>query len=333
MERRSGKRKAAQIKVEGSQHGQQVAAKRRKGTAFYAKPATAPSEQPATPTASPAAPGSAASITTFNDLPLTLQVSIFASGGAPLNTCKASAAILEAQASSELCQWLLAAKQRPLVTAVKAGLWGICRQLLKEGHKPAKEDLRFALVKAAALGRGHTVASLLDAGVCQVQQGNTLPEVHKITSLVFSIATEKNRLVVCRLLLDRKVPFPPGALNQALKSAAGNTQSIQLLQLLLEKGEGVKVGRHGYDYGTPLYEAIVRSNVQAIRLLLQHGASLNPVRHSQTPLEDAVRWRCSLQAVRLLIAHGAKDRDYAAVKKATQRSQWDIVELLMSAQA
>jgi hypothetical protein len=57
-----------------------------------------------------AAQGSATSTATFNNLPLNLQLAIFASGGAPLNTCKATAAILQAQHASELCQWLLAAK-------------------------------------------------------------------------------------------------------------------------------------------------------------------------------------------------------------------------------
>jgi ankyrin repeat protein len=182
------------------------------------------------------------------------------------------------------------------VSAAKAERWSICSRLLEEGHKPANQDIVFAFLKAAALGQEHAVASLLDAGVCQVQPGTTPAELRRTASLAFRTALEKKQLGVCCLLLQRKAPVPLGTLTQALGAAARNTQGMQLLQLLLDADENVDaVIRHGYSNFTPLHNAIINFNVQAISLLLEYGASLRPAQDSTTPLHDAVRYRSTLR--------------------------------------
>jgi ankyrin repeat protein len=191
--------------------------------------------------------------------------------------------------------------------------------------------MRFALIKAAAVGHSCAVASLLDAGVCKKTRGSGVAEVQKLVSLVFSIAAERSQLGVCSLLLEHKMPFQPGTLDKAVMSAARNPQSVQLLQLLLEKGQDINIGKDGFDYITPLGRAISASNVEGVRLLLQHGASVQPTTYSKSPLYYAVQYKTDLKLVRLLIKHGAKDSDYSAVKEATLKAQWDVVEVLMKA--
>jgi hypothetical protein len=255
---------------------------------------------------------------------------ILAFGGAPLTTCKAAAAIPRAQASV-LCKWLMVAKQKPLLAAVRGNLWDICCQLLAEGHKPAREDMRFALVKAAAVGHERAVASLLGAGACKAPKGKEGAEVVKAGSLAFNIAAEWNRVAICRLLLERKVPLNPGTLDGALKSAARNPQSIQLLQLLLEKGKDINIGKDRFTtWKSPLAEAISTSNAQGVRVLLQHGASAQYVAApGGSALHHAVLHRASIEVVRLLVQAGARDGDDLAVKEGMKKARWDIVELLM----
>jgi hypothetical protein len=81
------------------------------------------------------------SCTSFQDLPTHIQGQLFASAGAPINTCKASADI--AQDVTLAATWLLAKHHTPLLQAAKHRLWDVCVQLLTTfDYQPCKDELQ-----------------------------------------------------------------------------------------------------------------------------------------------------------------------------------------------
>jgi ankyrin repeat protein len=76
---------------------------------------------------------------------------------------------------------------------------------------------------------------------------------------------------------------------------------VRILELLIKKGINVNEG--DYDKRTPLHVASAGNQIEAVKLLLEHGADINPFdRWGSTPLNDADNK--DIEA--LLLSKGAK---------------------------
>jgi hypothetical protein len=103
------------------------------------------------------------------NLPTGLHPLILAHAAAPLDTCKASAAIL--QDPGHLAAWMTAAAaegklQKPVQVAAELGQWKVCSILLQnvEGHVYPNFDLSLALYDATEAGQVQLVQQLLEKG-------------------------------------------------------------------------------------------------------------------------------------------------------------------------
>jgi hypothetical protein len=98
----------------------------------------------------------------YLQLPARLQSHILALAGAPLNTCKASAAI--ACSPDFTATWLAATHPRPFEAAGYLQKWGVCLHMLDSGHHITGPQLATVLSPAAAAGQVELVKRLIDAG-------------------------------------------------------------------------------------------------------------------------------------------------------------------------
>jgi hypothetical protein len=167
--------------------------------------------------------------TPFQDLPLHLQASVFASVAAPLNTCKSITAAL-IQDPSLIFLWLVAKNQRPLLTAARHQLWDVCSMLLHTSRPtPRCPEIRGALEECAAAGKADLVTSLLQLP-CRNRHG-------KSTSISVNSAITRaagnGHLSVCMLLVGQP-RCTDAVFQQALCSAACNGH-LDVMALLLDR--------------------------------------------------------------------------------------------------
>jgi hypothetical protein len=108
-------------------------------------------------------PGSAS----FDSLPIHIQTLFFTAAGAPLTTCKASAAL--AKDARLTAEWLLQQHlPEPLGRAARHQLWDVCHQLLGTfGHQPTEQDLCSGLMHSGMYGKAALMSKLLQ-WACQV---------------------------------------------------------------------------------------------------------------------------------------------------------------------
>jgi ankyrin repeat protein len=90
---------------------------------------------------------------------------------------------------------------------------------------------------------------------------------------------------------DPNYPDPCGFPTlHAIISAQDRPDRHERLRLLLARG--ASVGQRGFNDWTPLHQAVHRRDVEAVRILLAHGADVHARTHideCSTPEEDAIR--------------------------------------------
>lgn len=98
---------------------------------------------------------------------------------------------------------------------------------------------------------------------------------------------------------------------------AASSGHVRILELLIKKGININEG--DYDKRTPLHVASAANQLETVRVLLDHGANVNPFdRWGSTPLNDAE----NKEIEALLISKGAKPgkkQAYQPIKLQTLR--------------
>jgi hypothetical protein len=98
---------------------------------------------------------------------------------------------------------------------------------------------------------------------------------------------------------------------------AASSGHVRILELLIKKGININEG--DYDKRTPLHLASAANQLEAVKLLLDHGAHINPFdRWGSTPLNDAD----NKEIEALLLSKGAKPgkkQAYQPIKLQTLR--------------
>ncbi|KAF4823947.1 Ankyrin repeat and KH domain-containing protein 1 [Colletotrichum tropicale] len=208
---------------------------------------------------------------------------------------------------------------------------------------------RFASALSAAAWGGNTdiVQHLLDHDADVNATGKSLasPLVSAVT---------KGHADVVQLLLDSGVDVT--ALNSAgcALIAAAQYSRILIAKLLLEQGANVQCRHRGLEdtyHLNPLIIASGKGDLEAMKLLLEHGADPNAIRYHQhstrqsisisTPLLSALE-RGNVEAARLLLEHGADPNLKAQSRPRTrtdsrpllqaircERNDTEMVELLL----
>jgi ankyrin repeat protein len=234
----------------------------------------------------------------FSELPQPLQSFILALGAAPLNTCKAAAAVLQQPIFT--ATWLTAATHYPLETAAVAQKWDALLHLLNSSSNStqlqSKEPrLPAFLGLAAKHGRIDVVQMLIAKGawgeLCESQhmQVSRLPNSrakpghaqHAAGMYVWHpliYAAESGRAEVVALLLSQPgVPVSARVGRCALCKAAeaGNNP---IMQLLITSVQGLSAPGIGDN---PLSAAAGAGHIPAVQFLLQQGA--HPKNQHGTP--------------------------------------------------
>jgi len=147
------------------------------------------------------------------------------------------------------------------------------------------------------------VVRLLDAqpGLLRVTDERRRNPLHFLCSLPASPRTTTRSLALARRLLDRGLDvnapaFSEGAFQATpLWYAISRGRNLPLARFLLQRGSSPE---------HCLWAAAFAENVEAIDLLVQSGASLDPVTEDETPFLGAVKWSRFVGAERML-HHGA----------------------------
>jgi ankyrin repeat protein len=190
------------------------------------------------------------------------------------------------------------------------------------------------LTKACRLGDEKTAESLLAAGV-----NPDLPDRFGATPLYY--AASFNRTEIVELLLAyqadpnaRVIINPPKDANQfssaPLQYAAGSG-NLRIVSMLIEAGASVNT--KGSEGRTALHFA--GGQVGVMHLLIEKGADVNARDEDGiAPLDDAV-WRGTLDAVAILLAHGARLNEMepktgaTPINEAAYRGHTPVVQYLL----
>jgi hypothetical protein len=204
--------------------------------------------------------------TTLNHLPPHLQHHIFASAAAPLTICKASAAITSDV--SLVAIWLLNKHDQPLWIAAKHQLWDVCSRLLgTHQYRPNPRELCNAVNRVACKGNATVVSSLLQ--LC-CKEHHQLCDMCQSLQYALIDATVGQHTQVVSLLAQHPAITTQGA-REAVCVAAGSGY-LEVLQALITTrpdASGCAQMR------SPLYDAAQQGQVEAMQLLLHHGADLH----------------------------------------------------------
>jgi hypothetical protein len=267
-----------------------------------------------TPQQGPDQANTQSSSITFSDLPLHLQTEIFAISGAPLTTCRGSAAV--ATDASLTAQWLLSLCSKPLpsnwtqhaermhwplLRGALYQLWDACRCLLDlHRYTPSQLESDKVLHHGVHAGR-------VDLVQMMVQQhggwGESTQSCRPSLPGALQTAASKGHLGLCTFLLQQ-----PGLSSQDVRTAvcsAAASRHLQVLDLLVSRRPDA--GRPGLR-GCPLSSAVLGGRTECLELLLQHGASIHadslwydPTEDFWQPLATAAELQRS-QALRLLLS-------------------------------
>ncbi|EEY20999.1 ankyrin repeat and protein kinase domain-containing protein [Verticillium alfalfae VaMs.102] len=174
-------------------------------------------------------------------------------------------ALVEANADIEATT---PAGKRPLFLAIEESRTEVVRFLLAH-HALTDADAggRMPLHEAASRGNVHVVRLLLDYGA-DIQALST----DERDALFFAVRSQN--VAVARLLLDRGADpdaylseDPPTALHLASELC-----DVEMMRMLLERR--AKVDLRDFNGATPLFRVVAAGNIEAAKLLLQHGASI-----------------------------------------------------------
>ncbi|KAM0591643.1 hypothetical protein ACHAPN_007218 [Verticillium nonalfalfae] len=158
--------------------------------------------------------------------------------------------------------------KRPLFLAIEESRTEVVRFLLAH-HALTDADAggRMPLHEAASRGNVHVVRLLLDYGA-DIQALST----DEKDALFFAVRSQI--VAVARLLLDRGADpdaylseDPPTALHLASELC-----DVEMMRMLLERR--AKVDLRDFNGATPLFRVVAAGNIEAAKLLLQHGASI-----------------------------------------------------------
>jgi hypothetical protein len=270
-------------------------------------------------------------MTTFQDLPLHLQRHILASAAVPLTVCKASASIvLDAKLSA---LWMLSKHQYPLQKAIQHRMWDVCDQLLGcHQYVPQLTELQWSLPRCAAAGRASLVMHLLKwccEGECTEDCG-TCGYVKE--ALVF--AAYHGHMAVCSILLEQRPGMPAAGVREAICTAAlsGHNDVLDLLMTIQPDASAPNLAY------SPMCHAAAGGRIEAMQLLLRHGADLHnsegspwscPAPHNLHPLEVAA-YHGQAEAVRWLLDRGVSATQVArAGTQAKHKGHFAIACLLL----
>ena len=178
--------------------------------------------------------------------------------------------------------------QSPLATAARKGHLEVVKLLLTRG---AKDDDGVALTNAYEAGNADIEKLLQEA----------LPTTPAARSRLLAAVLRKGDSARAQSLIAAGVDAD--GLDEALGLAIDrDTEFVELIRLLLEKGARVNAGS---VYRKPLMLATQRGHVETIKLLLAKGADVNAILNDGiTALSTAVQIN-NAAVVRLLLAAGA----------------------------
>jgi ankyrin repeat protein len=179
-----------------------------------------------------------------------------------------------------------------------------------------------------------TVRNILDNGA------NILARDGQGKDALQTAASINSNDEILKLVLDRggNPNFPLWAHGKALEAAA-RANNVSGLQILFAHGATFS-SRSGFGSGGPLQEAADVGKVEAVRLLLQHGADANPVipegMHGY-PLQAAAQYG-SEEAVQILLDAGANVNAVGgyhgtALQAAARYGRERLVKLLLASGA
>jgi ankyrin repeat protein len=162
----------------------------------------------------------------FEDLPAHVQAQVFAHAGAPLLTCRASAAV--AKDPSLVANWLIRRRRYPLKCAAHHKLWDVCKLLLVHPQLTNNErDLSEALECAAAGGSAEVVQLLL-------QQADQYLDEYVLSSAydsAFKHACANGHAPVCQVLTAQPyLTWHPVRLGLVKAAKHGQLEVLQLLR-------------------------------------------------------------------------------------------------------
>jgi ankyrin repeat protein len=187
-------------------------------------------------------------------------------------------------------------------------------------QNPSEQDPQRALYNAAQCGD----LSGIHAAMAKGAQVNALPEPNKnggdATALMY--ASMGGQLAAASLLLDLGAQIDLGTEfgASALHCAISNSH-LEVVKLLVERGRANLCLDAMYE-GPPLSLAALRGSPEMIAYLIEHGAPIDAIRKwGNTALADAVVHN-RIDAVRVLLSHGAD----ANRKSAEGRSALEMAE-------
>jgi len=118
----------------------------------------------------------------------------------------------------------------------------------------------------------------------------------------------------------------PGASAIMVACESGN---VTVLRLLVEHGAPVNPRTPSED--SPIMQAVGRRNTAAVRYLLEHGASANQTDQDGQPIIIAAAWN-DLDTIKVLLDHGADinaGKENTLLMEAVSASSTDVVKLLL----
>ena len=176
------------------------------------------------------------------------------------------------------------------------------RVLLKHGVNPNTPDkLGRTPLQAAKSGSQFEIIELLK------RAGATSPQTRPTPHLELAAAIEFDDLARARRLLQKKVsPNAPDRMGYTPLMTASQRGSLEAVRLLLAHGARPRFAplRHGIPVPTPLHLAAEYGRLEIVRLLLKHGADANASFAGDSPLMEAAK-KNHYDVCRELIARGA----------------------------
>jgi hypothetical protein len=267
----------------------------------------------------------------FSSLPLHLQSAIFAAAAAPLNTCKASAAA--GQDASLVAMWLLGKCAFPFLRAAKYQLWDVCTQLLDTyEYTFCKTEHFYALQEVARQGQTGLTSSLLQwscAPPCE-ECCLTCTAVRR----ALPAAAANGHVSVCRALVHHPA-VTAEQLRNALYTAAHKGQ-VEVMQFLMSSSS--PDSSSPALKGSPMCLAAYAGHIEAMKMLVQHGASAHNLPGEKWSSGDDYRhpvvyaaWQGHAEAVRWLLDQGTSAGHLGeALRAAAGGGHTDVTRLLLN---